>query len=128
MPQSAIGHIGQAEVVVAPKEVTTSQTEELVRQYFQDIPIMAEVARCESAFRHQNTDGTVLRGVVDNRDTGVMQINTFYHGATATTLGLDLEDINQNLAYARNLYERQGTKPWSASQPCWGNSQLAMAK
>ena len=125
MPESAIGHIGQAEVEV--EHITRARTEDLVREYFSDIPIMAEVARCESTFRHTVEDGSVLRGVVDKRDTGVMQINTYYHQATADALELDLEDFYENMAYARDLYERQGTQPWSASRPCWGNSQLAMA-
>jgi len=89
--------------------------------------MMAEVARCESTFRHTLADGSILRGVVDNRDTGVMQINTHYHQDYADALGLDLEDFYHNMAYARNLYERQGLQPWSASRPCWGNTQLAMA-
>jgi hypothetical protein len=50
-----------------------------------------------------------------------MQINTFYHAAQAAKLGLDLEILEDNMAYARNLYERQGTQPWSASAPCWSN-------
>lgn len=132
VPQSSYGHIGQAQVVEAEIVLATrrdygSQTEALVREYFSDIPVMAEVARCESTFRHTLADGSVLRGVVDNRDTGVMQINTYYHGATAKAMGLDLTDFYQNMAYARNLYERRGTQPWSASRPCWGKSQLAMA-
>ena len=101
---------------------TGENTEAIVRQYFADIPVMIQVARCESTFRHTLADGTVLRGVVDNRDTGVMQINTYYHGETAEQLGLDLENIYDNMAYARDLYERQGTQPWSASQPCWGRT------
>jgi len=112
---------------VATKEITRGRTEELVREYFSDIPVMAEVARCESTFRHTLADGSVLRGVVDNRDTGVMQINTYYHQAAADAMELDLEDFYHNMAYARDLYERQGTQPWSASKPCWGKSVLAMA-
>ena len=108
------------ETVVAPEN-----TEAVVRQYFADVPIMIEVARCESTFRHTLADGSVLRGKVDKRDTGVMQINTYYHGETADKLGLDLENIHDNMAYARDLYERQGVQPWSASRPCWGGS-LAM--
>jgi hypothetical protein len=104
---------------------TTKNTETIVREYFADIPIMIQVARCESTFRHTLADGSVLRGVVDNADTGVMQINKRYHLATATTLGLDLEDIYDNMAYARYLYERQGVQPWNASRPCWGQT-LAM--
>tara|TARA_B100000745_G_scaffold107052_1_gene68512 strand:- start:2744 stop:3148 length:405 start_codon:yes stop_codon:yes gene_type:complete len=102
-------------------EVVTD-TEAVVREYFADIPVMIQVARCESTFRHTLADGTVLRGRVDNRDTGVMQINTYYHGDTAAKLGLDLENIYDNMAYARDLYERQGTQPWSASAPCWSRT------
>lgn len=106
-------------VAVAEERVTPADTEAIVRDYFSDIPVMAEVARCESQFRHTLADGSVLRGKVDSRDTGVMQINTFYHGSRAATLGLDLENLHDNLAYARSLYEEQGTKPWNSSAPCW---------
>lgn len=102
-----------------------SDTEAVVREYFSDIPVMIQVARCESTFRHTLKDGSVLRGEVDNADTGVMQINTRYHGETAVELGLDLQNIHDNLAYARYLYEKQGTDPWSASAPCWSRT-LAM--
>lgn len=101
-------------------------TESIVRDYFSDIPVMVQVARCESTFRHTLADGTVLRGYVDNRDTGVMQINTYYHGDTAATMNLDLEDIYDNMAYARYLYETQGTQPWSASRPCWGRTLASL--
>lgn len=100
-------------------------TEAIVREYFKDIPVMIQVARCESTFRHTLADGSVLRGVVDNADTGVMQINKRYHLAAATKMGLDLEDIYDNMAYARYLYEKQGVQPWSASSPCWGRTLAA---
>jgi hypothetical protein len=103
----------------------TEDVEGIVRSYFADIPVMIQVARCESTFRHTLKDGSVLRGVVDPADTGVMQINKRYHEATATALGLDLNDIYDNMAYARHLYEKQGTQPWSASAPCWSPT-LAM--
>lgn len=86
---------------------------------------MVQIARCESTFRHTLADGSVLQGKVDNDDTGVMQINTRYHGERAIELGLDLENIYDNMAYARYLYEKQGTQPWSASAPCWSPT-LAM--
>lgn len=102
------------------KTVVVVDTESIVREYFADIPIMIEIARCESTFRHTLEDGSVLTGFVDDRDTGVMQINTGYHAATAEDLGFDLKNIFDNMTYARTLYERQGTQPWNASKPCWG--------
>lgn len=92
---------------------------EIILEYFKDIPIMQEIARCESTFR-QTENGVVLKGIVDKRDTGAFQINTYYHLETAKKLGLDIYEINGNLAYARYLYETQGTQPWNASKGCWG--------
>ena len=116
---TAYGNIATTQV---EQTVAVANTEAVVREYFSDIPVMVQVARCESTFQHTLADGTVLRGYVDDRDTGVMQINTYYHGDTADSLELDLENIYDNMAYARDLYERQGTQPWSASRPCWGRT------
>ncbi len=111
--------------VVESTELVNYDVEEIVRSYFRDIPIMVQIARCESTFRHTLADGSVLKGIVDPLDTGVMQINKRYHEKTAQAMQLNLEDIYHNMAYARHLYEKQGTQPWSASQPCWGKT-LAM--
>ena len=101
---------------------TSSDTESIVRAYFHDIPVMAEIARCESGFRHTLSDGSTLTGRVDSADTGVMQINKRYHQATATAMDLNLDTIHGNMAYARHLYESQGLKPWNASAGCWNRT------
>ncbi len=119
---SAYGTVGEGEKTLVTESQKQNSTEEIVRTYFKDVPVLIQIARCESTFRHTLTDGTVLRGRVDPADTGVMQINTRYHGQTADLLGLDLTDLYDNMAYARNLYERQGTQPWSASAPCWSKT------
>ena len=67
---------------------------------------------------HFRPDGTVVLGIIDERDTGRYQINTYYHGETADKMGLDLFDEEDNETYALWLYETQGTQPWSASYPC----------
>jgi hypothetical protein len=126
LPETAYGHIDTDREMAMVREVTSSKnTEAIVRSYFQDIPIMIEIARCESTFRHKLSDGSVLQGRVDNDDTGVMQINKRYHEETAIAMDLNLDDIYHNMVYARYLYERQGTQPWSASMPCWGKSLAA---
>lgn len=102
--------------------VQAGDTESIVRQYFRDVPVMIQVARCESTFRHTLEDGSVLQGRVDPADTGVMQINKRYHESAAIKMGLNLDNIYDNMAYARHLYEKQGTQPWSASSPCWGRT------
>ncbi|TSC70735.1 MAG: hypothetical protein CEO12_111 [Parcubacteria group bacterium Gr01-1014_46] len=109
-------------------------TEKYVRQYFKDIPIMIQIARCESTFRQLDDDGDIHRGRVNNADVGVMQINEFYHLDTAEEKNYDIYTIHGNLAYARDLYERQGVQPWSSSKPCWGkylidsSNQIAVNK
>lgn len=122
MTDSAYGHIATNKDQVTEVRLTGADTETAVRSYFSDIPVMIQIARCESTFRHTLADGSVLRGVVDSADTGVMQINTRYHGEKARELGLDLHDLYDNMAYARDLYLRQGTRPWNASAPCWSHT------
>jgi hypothetical protein len=144
LPETAYGHIALTEreapthlAAATPKETVGASsklavnnshpdaTESIVRSYFHDIPVMIEVARCESTFRHTLADGTILRGRVDSADTGVMQINKRYHLQSATAMDLNLDDIYDNMAYARHLYETQGIQPWSASAPCWNRTLAA---
>lgn len=93
--------------------------EKFINDYFADIPVLAQIAKCESRYRHLNSKGNVLRGEKDSRDTGVMQINLFYHAKALEKLGLDAHDLNDNVRYARYLYEKQGAKPWMSSSACW---------
>ena len=113
-----------------PKEIENiMSTEEYVREYFKDIPIMIQIARCESTFRQLRRNGDVHRGRVNNADVGVMQINEFYHLDTAEKKDYDIHTIEGNTAYARDLYMRQGTQPWVSSKACWGkyeNKSLAV--
>lgn len=120
--ETAYGNITTEAGIQTERLVGEGDTERIVRTYFRDIPVMIQIARCESTFRHTLADGSVLRGRVDNADTGVMQINRRYHEATADKLGLDLNDIYDNMEYARYLYEKQGTQPWNASAPCWAGT------
>jgi len=111
---------------VAQTDSPLFETELIVRAYFQDIPVMIQIARCESNFRHTLADGSVLRGNIDKDDIGVMQINRRYHEKQATAMGLDLNDLYQNMTYARTLYNKEGTQPWSASAFCWNKNQVAV--
>ncbi|PIR85490.1 hypothetical protein COU15_00135 [Candidatus Kaiserbacteria bacterium CG10_big_fil_rev_8_21_14_0_10_45_20] len=106
---------------IADETVQNPETlAEYVREYYADTPILADIAWCESSMRHFNKEGEILRGVADSDDLGVMQINRRYHEKDAVELGFDIYSLNGNLAYAKHLYEKQGTRPWKASSPCWG--------
>lgn len=93
--------------------------ERFVNDYFADIPILADIAKCESRYRHLDRKGAVLKGKENESDRGVMQINLWYHAKAAEKLGLDVQDLDDNVAYARYLYEKEGAKPWLSSSACW---------
>jgi hypothetical protein len=104
-------------------------TKESVEEYFQDIPVLVDVAFCESRFRQTNPDGSVLRGEANRDDVGVMQINEKYHLETSEKLGLDIHSLEGNMAYGRYLYEKFGTDPWEYSSKCWKkHREVALAK
>ena len=107
------------------KKVTTKKSmtvEEYVRNYFSDIPVMVEIARCESHFRQHDKDGGVLRGEENNLDRGVMQINEYYHNEGSDKLGYDILTLEGNTAYGRYLFDKYGVKPWKSSIKCWGRT------
>lgn len=114
-----VTEVGFGQTAPANRPITLEQ---YVREYFKDTPIMAEIARCESRFRHLGKGGKVLRGEVTAEDLGVMQINEFYHEDTAKVLGIDLHTLDGNLAYAKWLYTKEGIIPWFSSSKCWQKS------
>ena len=120
----------------AGKNVSTSKkgssnpnakVESAVREYFSDIPLMAEIAKCESHFRQFEKDGSIFRGKVNDRDVGALQINEYYHAKRAQKLGIDIYTVKGNMEYARVLYEESGSQPWISSSPCWMKSDVAKA-
>ena len=118
---------GEPDVVYA-SEPAPAQTERrvvLIEAQASLLPELEKICACESgdgtigSSRQFNDDGTVLRGRVDNDDIGRCQINLRYHKESAEKMGLDVFSDQGNIRYANDLYERQGSKPWSASQGCW---------
>jgi hypothetical protein len=67
--------------------------------------------------------GSVVRGRVNSKDVGLMQINESYHLERATALGFDIHSLEGNMAYARYLFAKEGYQPWSASSKCWTKSE-----
>ena len=107
------------EVIEIKRAMTVEQ---YVRNYFSDIPVMIEIARCESRFRQHDKNGDVLRGQENNLDRGVMQINEYYHNNDSEKLGYDIMTLEGNTAYARHLFEKKGVKPWKSSSKCWSKT------
>lgn len=123
MPVSAKNVIQDSSIVdgvalFAPAK-TSNIVEAEVREYFKDTPILAEIAKCESEFKHIGKNGEIIKGKVNKGDLGVMQINKYYHEEEAVKLGLDLRTLSGNMAYAKVLYDKYGTSPWQSSSGCW---------
>lgn len=117
--QTKVDPIQKQESIESVKNDNSITFEQYVREYFKDDPILAEIAKCESTFRQYSSTGEVIKGIVNKSDVGVMQINKYYHLERANKLGFDLNTTEGNMAYAKKLYEREGTRPWSSSSDCW---------
>jgi hypothetical protein len=111
---------GSATKIENARFIESQTVEEYVRERFENYPVMAEVAKCESHFRHFKKDGDIIRGEVNKKDIGVMQINEYYHKDRAVKLGINLYTLQGNIDYAEYLFEKEGTAPWLASSKCWG--------
>ena len=121
-PEATTKIVEQATVTIP----TSKELEKKAKIYFKDDPILVDIARCESRFRQLDKDGEILRGKVNKGDIGLMQINEYYHADKANELGLDLETLEGNMAYAKYLYDREGGQPWISSSKCW--NQVALNK
>lgn len=104
---------------LVPFSASAANSEQQVRDYFSDIPVMIEIARCESKFRQYTDSGAVLRGGSGGGMVGVFQFFESIHSAAAKKLSLDLTTLEGNLAYARHLYATEGTIPWNSAKNCW---------
>ncbi len=90
-----------------------------------DDALARKIAFCESSLKQFDPKtGTLIRGVYNQRDTGLFQINEKYHLARSRELGYDIYTTDGNIAYAMYLLSKEGTKHWYWSKPCWSNPEL----
>ncbi len=123
----SIDNVTGSSVTKQKKLNINAEIESKVRVYFADTPIMAEIVKCESQFRQFNSDGSPFRGKINDEDIGIAQVNEHYHLKRSQKLGYDIYTVEGNMAYAKLLYEEEGTDPWISSAPCWKKSDVAKA-
>ncbi len=120
---SAIPHTIEAENItpeyktepsLVVKEVWTKEAViQRIRKEFPMAPVMVAVAKCESGFQpsaYNPTNGS--------HDGGIFQISKKYHGQAMKKLGLDPFNVEDNIKYAKILYDAEGLRPWRASNYC----------
>jgi len=77
----------------------------LIKETFpEDAERALAVAKCESGFKPDAKGPT--------QDGGVFQIHIPSHGKRLEKLGLDIWDPEDNVEFARILYNEQGWTPW----------------
>jgi len=80
-------------------------------------PEFIAIAKCESGIRQFNEDGSVL--ISATSDIGLFQVNQV-HWDTAKEMGIDINTVDGNIAYAKFLKEQNGTRDWFMSKHCHG--------
>ena|SRR3990167_10268247 len=102
-------------------EVIKETPEQVIRRQFgKDSDLMLNIARCESNLSQTEPDGSPLIGKITPLDRGVFQISLKYHKQELDKLGLDAHILEDNVSFAKILFDRNGTRDWSASHYCWG--------
>jgi hypothetical protein len=106
-----------ASTTASTTKLTPVEIEAKVRAAFADVPVMIEIARCESKFRQFTDAGNVFYGGQGQGMIGIFQFYESIHKPIATTLGYDLATVDGNIAYAKHLYKEQGVTPWQSCVP-----------
>lgn len=104
---------------VEPIKAELTEKEKIVETinstFGEDASLMIRIAKCESELR-QTKNGKPL--ISKTGDHGVLQINKV-HIPEAKRRGLDLDDLEDNVKFAKILFDQKGTKDWRYSRDCW---------
>lgn len=113
-------------VVKPPFDVhSTSSLKSIIESEFPDSPVIVDIASCESRLKQFNSDGSVRLGRANPHDIGLFQINETYHRAEAEKLGIDIDTLKGNIAFAKILHKRNGTRDWNWSKFMWEKGECA---
>lgn len=97
-----------------------------VREYFADIPVMIDIAKCETSFRQYTASGETLKDPTGSY-IGLFQIDEQAHFIAAWGQNFNLYTLEGNMGYARYLYGKIGTRPWKGCVPAVASTVPAAA-
>lgn len=101
----------QVVLIATTTEWTQEKIKERIRATFPENPeTMIRVAECESGIK--NIPGRL------SDDGGIFQIN-ITHQKELARQELDRFDIEDNIKFARYLYDNGGLGHWKSSKSCW---------
>lgn len=107
---------------ILEKHWTEERIKEEIRNTFPERPnTFVRIAGCESSGDPEHIDSSkrAFNPTNGSNDTGIFQLSQLYHGKRMKELHLDPWDVEDNIKFARMLYEENGLDPWTASKPCW---------
>ena len=90
-----------------------AEVESEINKIFPDMPIMKDIAKCESGLRQYSNNFVPLRGGKGGNYIGVFQLAES-HSQAARAMGFDIYSLEGNVGYAKVMYDAQGTAPWVA--------------
>lgn len=102
----------QSEAIVLP--LTEGQ---VIEQELKDYPLLKEICRCESGLRQTDEEGKLI--ISETSDHGVCQINLPAHQDKLKEMNLDPDKLEDNIVFAKYLYDKNGTRDWEYSRSCW---------
>ena len=107
--QAIISPVGSTIVVEVPVYVEPVTIEDKIRAEFgDDAGVMLRVAFCESSMNPNAKNKT-------STATGLFQVMASVHNVGRNWL----TDPDINIKIAKQLFDKQGLKPWEASRWCW---------
>ena len=119
---SATASTAPLKIVLSQPEVIKSQSDivkdTILAIFGDDAQIAIKISYCESSWKQFDSEGSVLRGIVNPADRGAMQINLM-HKDEADKLGLDINTLEGNVRFAYHLFTLHGWNDWLASSGCW---------
>ena len=98
-------------------EVVVNEVSVIKEVWGDDSHIGLAIAQCESGIK-QKINGVIVRNPV-TPDVGTFQINIDYHLDNAISQGMNVYTTEGNVLYAKYLFDKNGTRDWSASSKCW---------
>lgn len=87
-------------------------------------PDLYNAGGCESSGgkgsvpRQFDKKGNLIRGP-DGHDVGAFQIRETVHGERAKKLGMNIYELQGNIAFALTLYNDNKMRDWKMSERCW---------
>ena len=106
---------------IQPEPQPKSVEQKIEIAFGEHAEVMKKIAYCESGMRQHKDNGEPL--ISPTNDSGIFQINNFAHSKKVKELGLDvINSEDDNIAYAKFLFERNGTRDWYMSKHCWSKS------